>query len=129
MIFRLRIITAVLSFVVVLTLVGVIAASAAVILGDADGDGKVTITDATFVQQKLAGLPLSGDFSAGAADVDGNGEIESLDVTYIQRWIVRMDTPYTIGVLPTEAPTQAPTQAPTSMPTDSDGWGREIFQP
>lgn len=129
MIFRLSRFTAILSVAAVLTLAGASAVAAAGIPGDADGDGKVTITDATFVQQKLAGLPLSGDFSAEAADVDGNGEIESLDVTYIQRWIAHMDTPYTIGVLPTEAPTQAPTQAPTSMPTDSDGWGREIFQP
>ena len=62
-----------------------------------------------------------------------SGELEVTDATFIQRWVAQIETPYPIGVMPTEAPTeaptQAPTQAPTVMPTDEDGWGREIFKP
>ena len=50
------------------------------ILGDANGDGKVNITDVTTIINYL----LSGDGSAidlSAADVDGNGTVKITDVT------------------------------------------------
>ena len=132
---KLRKAISILFSAVVLTLAAaVITVSAAgVLLGDADLDGEVTVTDATCVQRTLADLPVSGNFSLTSADIDKSGELEVTDATFIQRWVAQIETPYPIGVMPTEAPTeaptQAPTQAPTVMPTDEDGWGREIFKP
>lgn len=124
-----------------------IACAAGVRLGDADGDETVTITDASAIQRNLAGIPMNNRFSKLAADVDGNGEIEITDATYILRWLVALDTPYTINefvespteateaatqpptAAPTEQPTHSPTEAHTQLPTDEEGWGREVFKP
>lgn len=107
-----------------------------VILGDANCDGIVTISDATCVQLKAAELHLSCDFSEQAADVDGNKEINAADALYIQKWVALLETPYTIGEklqAPTEHVTEATaattTPSTTQSATDEDGWGRDIFRP
>ena len=128
MTFKLRKITSILFSAAVLTLVGAVAATAAVLPGDADGDGDVTIIDATCIQRKLAGMPVTENYSPSAADIDNSGEVEITDATFIRRWLAGIETPYQIGELP-ETPTEAPTQAPTQIPTDEEGWGREIFRP
>jgi hypothetical protein len=66
------------------------------IRGDADGDGEVTILDATAIQRKLASLPAAS-FNEQAADVDGDGELAILDATYIQRWLAGLSCPDGIG--------------------------------
>ena len=121
MTFRLcKIIPALLCAAVLFSVCSVCAA-AGNLPGDADGDGSVTLTDATCVQRKLAGLRTDGSFSETAADVDGNGLVEIADATLIQRWLAGMEPPYPIG--------PQPTQAPTQMPTDEEGWGTIIFRP
>ena len=67
------------------------------ILGDADGDGSVTILDATFIQRALVGIVLPSPCDEKAADVDGDGDMTIMDVTYIQRVLVGIDVPYAIG--------------------------------
>ena len=67
------------------------------ILGDADGDGSVTILDATFIQRALVGIVLPSPCDEKAADVDGDGDMTIMDVTYIQRALVGIDVPYAIG--------------------------------
>ena len=67
------------------------------ILGDADGDGDVTIIDATCIQRALVGIPVPSDYNEAAADVDGDEEITILDVTLIQRYLVGINVPYAIG--------------------------------
>ena len=66
------------------------------ILGDADGDGKVTILDATAIQRYLADLPVSDSFDYQAACVSGE-VLSILDATYIQRYLADFDVPYAIG--------------------------------
>lgn len=111
------------------------ASASEIVLGDADGDGDVTINDVTCIQRVLAELPLIGGFSEAAADIDGNGAVEIADATLIQQWLAEMQTPYPIGTPvtvpdPTTEPTIEPTtEATTQSPTDADGWGRIIFQP
>ena len=67
------------------------------ILGDADGDGEVTILDATYIQRALVGVTLPTPCDEAAADVDGDGEMTIIDVTCIQRYLVGIAMPYAIG--------------------------------
>ncbi len=69
------------------------------ICGDADGDGKVTITDATVIQRTLAGIKSNADpdVIARNGDVDGNGKPDALDATLIQRKLAGLSVSYPIG--------------------------------
>lgn len=65
--------------------------------GDADGDGYVTILDATKVQRVLADFDEEDvDAVRIRGDVDGNG-LDIFDATSIQRFLADMDNPYDIG--------------------------------
>lgn len=68
------------------------------IIGDATGDGLVTILDATAIQRFLAGLSVPANFDESAADVDGSGT-DILDATYIQRYLAGFQNPHRIGEL------------------------------
>ena len=68
-----------------------------IILGDADGDGKVTILDANAIQRNLADLPTE-DYDEIAADVDGDGKVTIIDATMIQRWLAGLLTDDRIGL-------------------------------
>lgn len=61
-----------------------------VLMGDANGDGNVDISDVTTVQRHAAELEtLTGDrFTAG--DVDRNGVINVTDATLIQKYLVEI---------------------------------------
>ena len=65
------------------------------LLGDADGDGEVSILDATAVQRYLA--DMDGEIVAELADVDCDGEIDVTDATFIQRWLADLPCPDGIG--------------------------------
>ena len=68
------------------------------ILGDANGNGKVDITDATVIQRYLTGLSVFyPDETLMNADVDGDGVLTILDATFIQRHVTKINTPYPIG--------------------------------
>ena len=70
----------------------------AIKLGDTDGDGEVTIIDATVIQRHLASIPTSTYIEA-AADADEDGSISIIDATYIQRWLAQLPTNNNIGKL------------------------------
>lgn len=80
--------------------------------GDADGDGTVTILDATAIQRKLADLSVSS-FNEKAADVDGDG-LNILDATRIQRKLAAFADPYHIGETVSE--NTRPTQDEYELP-------------
>lgn len=65
------------------------------IRGDADGDGIVTIFDATVIQRHLIDVPVVY-INEKAADIDGNA-LDISDVTRIQRYLAGMDNPFSIG--------------------------------
>ncbi len=67
------------------------------ILGDADGDGEITIFDATWIQRAVVDLELPSTFNEAAADVDGDGDITPFDATFVQRYLVDIPVPYAIG--------------------------------
>lgn len=64
-------------------------------LGDADGDGEISINDATLVQKVLSGM-VSDPYAEKAGDIDGDGELSVNDVTYIQKYIAGYDIPFDI---------------------------------
>ena len=61
--------------------------SSNLIYGDVDGDGSVTITDATIVQKASIGLVDLNDDQIKCADVTGDGRVSISDVTLIQKYI------------------------------------------
>ena len=102
------------------------------LLGDADGDGEVTILDATRIQRWLTDLITDDEIDLTAADADEDGEVSILDATAVQRWLAGLSTDHPIGEPisesedptapeaeePTEAATEAPTEAVTEAPTE-----------
>ena len=72
------------------------------ILGDADGDGKVTVLDATVIQRHLAEMSTES-YVEEASDADGDGEVTILDATAIQRFLAELPTNEDIGK-PIESP-------------------------
>ena len=70
--------------------------TAATILGDADGDGVVTVLDATTIQKVRASIAVKS-YDETAADVDGDGVVSVIDATYIQKHLAHIAIPYEIG--------------------------------
>ena len=66
------------------------------LLGDTDGDGKVTILDATAIQRHLASLPTTA-YNEMAADADEDSKVTILDATAIQRYLANLPTNPNIG--------------------------------
>lgn len=62
------------------------------IWGDADGDGKVTISDATMIQKYLAEFEMPGNFVLESCDVDGDGSVTVSDVTCIQKYLADFES-------------------------------------
>ncbi len=66
-------------------------------IGDADGNGEIEISDATTVQRHLARLIALTGSDLLAADADESGEVDVSDATAIQRWLARIDRNNHIG--------------------------------
>ena len=68
------------------------------LLGDADGNGRINISDASIVQRALAEQPINdmeGAVLRGDANCDGRLTIE--DATLIQQWLAEFPVRYAIG--------------------------------
>lgn len=66
-------------------------------LGDADGDGIISISDATTVQRHLAELELLDGIYLLAADVNQDGVIDISDATTLQMYLADYPLQYPIG--------------------------------
>ena len=75
------------SFTVMLFVVPSAAAAETTLYGDANGDGTLTVSDATSVQRHLAKINTLSDERLRAAKVSGNKEISIKDATLIQEKI------------------------------------------
>ena len=64
--------------------------------GDSDGDGEVTILDATHIQRYLAAFDVP-NFNEVTADADNDGSITILDATAIQRYLAAFENIHNIG--------------------------------
>lgn len=66
------------------------------LIGDADGDGEITILDATKVQRVLADLDKDdGAIAQRASMVDD--ELNIMDATVIQRYLADLECGYPVG--------------------------------
>lgn len=63
-------------------------------LGDADGDGEVTIMDATEVQLAVAKVIALSEDRNRCADADRDGETTIMDATQIQKFVARVITQF-----------------------------------
>lgn len=85
------------------------------IRGDVDGNGFVTVADATWVQKKIAEMQTP-DFNFAAGDVDGNGLYVS-DATSIQRYAAEFaENPYHIGEIVYEESEPEPSRDEYELP-------------
>lgn len=69
--------------------------------GDADGNGEVTILDATVVQRKLADMTVNDPEGVAIRGAVTTGTLGILDATAIQRFIAGFDNVYGIGTVMT----------------------------
>lgn len=69
------------------------------VLGDVDGDGEVSVIDATYIQRFSIQLQISikEDVLIKYGDVDGDGEVTVVDATFIQRYDSKIPIPYPVG--------------------------------
>lgn len=106
------------------------------VYGDVNGDGDITVVDATLVQKHVVQLETLSADKQILADVNGDNTISVVDATLIQKYVVQLKdwgrtgdvyqaeqptTPEPTSAEPTTAkPTAQPTTAePTTKPTDT----------
>jgi len=68
-----------------------------ILLGDADGDTKVNVKDATAIQKQVAGFEITIDMIS--ADADQNTQVNVKDATAIQKWVAGISVNTPIGEL------------------------------
>ena len=64
--------------------------------GDADRDGRVTVTDATVMQKYIAEIITPDELDLDAADVDFDGAVTVSDVTVVQRYLAEFITHFSV---------------------------------
>ena len=62
-----------------------------VVIGDANGDGRVTVSDARTILRYMAGLMEEGEVDEAAADFNGDGRVTVSDARAILRHIAGLD--------------------------------------
>ena len=67
------------------------------LLGDANLDGEVDITDATTVQRYDVKMIELSEAALTLGDVDKDGDVCIIDATWLQRWDLKMKAPKGIG--------------------------------
>ena len=68
-----------------------------VLLGDANGDGYVNISDVTDIQRAVAEMDTLDDLRKKAADVNSDGVVTIDDATFLQTYLAEFETAYPIG--------------------------------
>lgn len=101
------------------------------VYGEVNGDGDITIVDATLVQKHVAQLETLSADKQILADVNGDNTISAVDATLIQKYIVHLkdwgrtgdvyqaEQPTTPEPTTAEPTTVKPTAQPTTKPADT----------
>ena len=66
-------------------------------LGDVDGDGEISITDATFIQRYTVGIKTPVAVTSSVADIDGDHAVTVMDASHLQRRLVNVSDSYPIS--------------------------------
>lgn len=64
------------------------------LLGDVNGDGEITVVDATIIQKYIVGLTTLDDETLNVADVNKDGAVTVVDATLIQKFIAKLITEF-----------------------------------
>ena len=67
------------------------------VLGDVDGDGEISITDATFIQRYTVGIQTPVAVTSSVADIDGDHAVTVMDASHLQRRLVNVSDSYPIS--------------------------------
>lgn len=126
--FRKSLLTILLSALIAFGSVSVISAQPqlgdeAVLLGDANLDGKVNIKDATDIQKLIAKIKEPSEISEPLSDVNEDSIVNIKDASEIQKWLAQISANDKIGKPLTQQPESTPT---TPSNTDSSS---EITSP
>ena len=120
-----RFLSLILTAAILLSLILCTAAvgAAAELVGDTDGDGTVSVLDATAIQRYLVELEQLDAQAIARARVNGKDELSILDATMIQRYLADLVDRFPAGETlsdetATEKPTGAVTEKPTEAPTE-----------
>ena len=62
------------------------------IIGDVNGDGSITVLDATTLQKYISGLVSLSNEQLALADTNGDGSVTVLDATQIQKYLANLVT-------------------------------------
>lgn len=101
------------------------------VYGDVNGDGDITVVDATLVQKHVVQLETLSADKQILADVNGDNTISVVDATLIQKYIVQLEDwgrtgdvyqaeqPTTPKPTTAEPTTVKPTAQPTTKPVDT----------
>lgn len=101
------------------------------VYGEVNGDGDITVVDATLVQKHVAQLETLSADKQILADVNGDNTISVVDATLIQKYIVQLkdwgrtgdvyqaEQPTTPEPTTAEPTTVKPTAQPTTKPADT----------
>ena len=101
------------------------------VYGEVNGDGDITIVDATLVQKHVVQLETLSADKQILADVNGDNTISAVDATLIQKYIVQLkdwgrtgdvyqaEQPTTPEPTTAEPTTVKPTAQPTTKPADT----------
>lgn len=105
--------------------------SGCAVYGDVNGDGDITVVDATLVQKHVVQLETLSADKQILADVNGDNTISVVDATLIQKYIVQLkdwgrtgdvyqaEQPTTPEPTTAEPTTVKPTAQPTTKPADT----------
>lgn len=91
-----KLISALLCLCLIFSVTVSVSATEELLLGDTDGDGRVTISDVTAIQRYLVNLTDLSPERQRTADINGDG-INITDATRIQRYLAEFDVPYKIA--------------------------------
>ncbi len=66
-------------------------------IGDANGDGKVNVKDATAIQKHIASIAVLSEAGIVLADATGDGKVNVKDATAVQKYVAGIETGLPIG--------------------------------
>lgn len=94
-------------------------------LGDVDGNGEISIADATQVQKIIAYLIEPTDEMTLAADVNADNMVNILDATMIQMYSGGIIGSF-VSSEPSTEPTNDPSDLPPKAPVQDGEWGISV---